>query len=95
MALLNSQQTDHLDDKATLGPLITRGIFGAPLKSASLCGSTSLEYGLTVPDPVYRCFEEILKRGNKKMIKKILLFIFSIKVYIQKAYLDYQVLHLR
>ncbi|KAI8368015.1 Rho GTPase activation protein [Choanephora cucurbitarum] len=45
------------------GPLITRGIFGAPLKSASLCGSTSFEYGLTVPDPVYRCFEEILKRG--------------------------------
>ncbi|KAI8376992.1 Rho GTPase activation protein, partial [Blakeslea trispora] len=44
--------------------LITRGIFGAPLKSASLCGSTNFEYGLTVPDPVYRCFEEILEREH-------------------------------
>ncbi|KAI7900972.1 Rho GTPase activation protein [Cokeromyces recurvatus] len=41
---------------------ITKGIFGAPLKSASLCGSTSKD-GLTVPEPVYRCFEEIMKRG--------------------------------
>ncbi|KAI8049130.1 Rho GTPase activation protein, partial [Gilbertella persicaria] len=46
--------------------LITKGIFGAPLKSASLCGSTSDEYGLTVPDPVYRCFEEIMKRDFDK-----------------------------
>lgn len=42
--------------------MITKGIFGAPLKSASLCGSYN-EYGLSVPDPVYRCFEEIIKRG--------------------------------
>lgn len=42
--------------------LVTKGIFGAPLKSASLCGSCN-EYGLTVPDPVYRCFDEIMKRG--------------------------------
>ncbi|KAL7310708.1 hypothetical protein PS15m_010176 [Mucor circinelloides] len=41
---------------------ITKGIFGAPLKSASLCGSTN-SFGLTVPDPVFRCFEEIIKRG--------------------------------
>ncbi|KAG2235142.1 hypothetical protein INT48_006523 [Thamnidium elegans] len=42
--------------------MITKGIFGAPLKSASLCGSCN-SFGLTVPDPVYRCFEEIMKRG--------------------------------
>lgn len=43
---------------------MTKGIFGAPLKSASLCGSSN-EYGLTIPDPVYKCFEEIMKRGKK------------------------------
>lgn len=47
--------------------MITKGIFGAPLKSATLCGSCN-EFGLTVPDPVYRCFEEIMKRGNEKTI---------------------------
>ncbi|KAI8641085.1 Rho GTPase activation protein, partial [Parasitella parasitica] len=40
---------------------ITKGIFGASLKSASLCGSTS-DFGLTVPSPVFQCFEEIIKR---------------------------------
>lgn len=45
--------------------MITKGIFGAPLKSASLCGSCNT-FGLTVPDPVYRCFEEIMKRGKNK-----------------------------
>ncbi|RCH85596.1 Rho-type gtpase-activating protein [Rhizopus azygosporus] len=42
--------------------MITKGIFGAPLKSASMCGSCN-QYGLIVPDPVYRCFEEIMSRG--------------------------------
>ncbi|KAI8050052.1 Rho GTPase activation protein [Thamnidium elegans] len=45
--------------------MITKGIFGAPLKSASLCGSCN-SFGLTVPDPVYRCFEEIMKRDFDK-----------------------------
>lgn len=44
--------------------MITKGIFGAPLKSASMCGSCN-QYGLIVPDPVYRCFEEIMSRGNE------------------------------
>ncbi|KAI9472128.1 MAG: Rho GTPase activation protein [Benjaminiella poitrasii] len=46
----------------TTSAFITKGIFGAPLRSASLCGSISRE-GLTIPEPVYRCFEEIMKRG--------------------------------
>jgi hypothetical protein len=49
------------------GTLITKGIFGAPLKSASMCSSCN-ESGLFVPDPVYRCFEEIIKRGKVKFI---------------------------
>ncbi|KAI8973394.1 Rho GTPase activation protein [Mycotypha africana] len=42
--------------------IITRGIFGAPLKAASLCGCCT-DIGLSIPGPVYRCFEEIKKRG--------------------------------
>jgi hypothetical protein len=51
-----------------IGALITKGIFGAPLKSATLCGSCN-EYGLTVPDPVYRCFDEIMRRGIKEKVR--------------------------
>ncbi|KAI9245907.1 Rho GTPase activation protein [Sporodiniella umbellata] len=43
--------------------MVTGGIFGAPLKSASMCGSYVERDKLTVPEPVYRCFEEIMSRG--------------------------------
>lgn len=38
------------------------GIFGAPLEFAAQCG-TITPFGLSVPDPVNRCFSEILARG--------------------------------
>lgn len=38
------------------------GIFGAPLEFAAQCG-TITSFGLSVPDPVNRCFNEILERG--------------------------------
>ncbi|KAI8074785.1 Rho GTPase activation protein [Gongronella butleri] len=43
-------------------PYIITGIFGAPLECAAQCGTTTPS-GLAVPDPVNRCFTEILARG--------------------------------
>ncbi|KAI8098818.1 Rho GTPase activation protein [Halteromyces radiatus] len=43
-------------------PFSITGIFGAPLECAAQCG-TLTPYGLSVPDPVNRCFTEILARG--------------------------------
>ncbi|KAL0085995.1 Rho GTPase activation protein [Phycomyces blakesleeanus] len=42
-----------------------KGIFGAPLEYAAMCGSTSFHppLDLCVPSPVHRCFTEIIKRG--------------------------------
>ncbi|KAI9018675.1 Rho GTPase activation protein [Phycomyces nitens] len=42
-----------------------KGIFGAPLEYAAMCGSTSFHSSLDlcVPSPVHRCFTEIIKRG--------------------------------
>ncbi|KAI8334747.1 Rho GTPase activation protein [Chlamydoabsidia padenii] len=44
------------------GSCMIKGIFGAPLECAAQCG-TLTPYGLSVPDPVNRCFTEILARG--------------------------------
>ncbi|KAI7865424.1 Rho GTPase activation protein, partial [Spinellus fusiger] len=38
------------------------GVFGAPLKHATKCGSVTA-HGLCVPEIVSRCFTEIMKRG--------------------------------
>lgn len=57
-----------MEDKRLIGNLypleqyIVKGIFGAPLECAAQCG-TLTPYGLSVPDPVNRCFTEILARG--------------------------------
>ncbi|KAI7864373.1 Rho GTPase activation protein [Spinellus fusiger] len=42
-----------------------KGIFGAPLEYAAMCGSMTFNtpLGLCVPDPVHCCFSEIMKRG--------------------------------
>ncbi|KAI8372772.1 Rho GTPase activation protein [Radiomyces spectabilis] len=47
---------------AKKGVIVTKGIFGAPLEYAAQCGSITSN-GLCVPDPVNRCFTEILQRG--------------------------------
>ncbi|CAO3692672.1 unnamed protein product [Rhizopus stolonifer] len=53
----------HFSNNRKGGTMVTGGIFGAPLKSAYMCGSFNEEHKLMVPDPVYRCFEEIIQRG--------------------------------
>ncbi|CEP08294.1 hypothetical protein [Parasitella parasitica] len=60
--LLNSMGYPQPSSYKRGAATITKGIFGASLKSASLCGSTN-DFGLTVPTPVFQCFEEIIKRG--------------------------------
>lgn len=42
------------------------GIFGASLGYASQWSSLQ-PHGLTVPDPVAKCFTEIIKRGKKAL----------------------------
>lgn len=39
-----------------------KGIFGAPLEYGAECGSITPR-GLQVPDPVYRCMNEVIQRG--------------------------------
>jgi hypothetical protein len=62
--LLSFYQTEELEEE------IERGIFGLPLKLA-LKYSAQVNPGLSLPIPIYRCFEEIFKRG------KTLLFFFK------------------
>ncbi|ORX53926.1 RhoGAP-domain-containing protein [Hesseltinella vesiculosa] len=59
---LNLFKTKPFSNQNKHSPFIITGIFGAPLEYAAQCGTTTPS-GLAVPDPVNRCFMEILARG--------------------------------
>lgn len=42
---------------------VAAGVFGAPLEIAAYQYGSRTDAGLCVPDPVMRCFTEIMERG--------------------------------